>query len=182
MKQIFSIAFVALLLHGCKPAATETAGSDSTKNTAPQDENVQYAYTIEHPDNWDIGDKKNTAIVLKSLKAFENGDVETCMQAFADSVRIEMDGFEAKLSNDSLKAMFTRERGKLKSMKVEMEDWESVISADKKSEWVTLWYKQIMTDKKGKVDSTSLVNDAKIVNGKITIFDEKVQHYSATKN
>jgi hypothetical protein len=57
-----------------------------------------------------------------------------------------------------------------------MDDWESVISSDKKSEWVTLWYKQTVTDKKGHIDSMSVVDDAKIVNGKIVVLDEKIQH------
>jgi hypothetical protein len=62
-----------------------------------------------------------------------------------------------------------------------MNDWESVISADKKDEWVTLWYKQIQTDKKGKTDSLGVVDDAKIVNGKIVLLDEKIQHYPVAK-
>ncbi|MEI9958032.1 MAG: hypothetical protein WDM90_17405 [Ferruginibacter sp.] len=57
-----------------------------------------------------------------------------------------------------------------------MQDWESVISADKKEEWVTLWYKEYTTDKKGVVDSLGITNDAKIVNGKVVILDEKIQH------
>ncbi len=35
-----------------------------------------------------------------------------------------------------------------------MEDWESVISKDKKEEWVTLWYSQKWEDMKGKTDSS----------------------------
>ena len=62
-----------------------------------------------------------------------------------------------------------------------MQDWVSVISKDKKSEWVTLWYKQKWIDDKGKADSANMVNDAKFINGKITIFDEKVQHFAAAK-
>ena len=181
MKQVFFVAFGAFLLQGCKPANTETAGSDSTTKAGPQEEDVQYAYTIEHPDNCETGDKQNTAIVLKSLKAFENGDVEACVQAFADTVRIEMDGFEATLSNDSLKAMFTRERGKLKSMKINMEDWESVVSKDKSLEYVSLWYKQYTTDASGKTDSVECMDDLRMKNGKIVLLNEKIRHYPAKK-
>ena len=62
-----------------------------------------------------------------------------------------------------------------------MQDWISVISKDKKSEWVTLWYKEILTDKNGKSDSVNVVDDAKIENGKIVILDEKVQHFPPAK-
>jgi hypothetical protein len=64
---------------------------------------------------------------------------------------------------------------------VYMQDWESVISKDKQDEWVTLWYKQVWTDKKGKMDSMEVVNDAKIVNGKIVVLDEAIRHYPAKK-
>lgn len=62
-----------------------------------------------------------------------------------------------------------------------MNDYESVISKDKKDEWVTLWYKQITTDKKGKVDSISVVDDIKIENGKITVLDEKSRKFPVPK-
>jgi hypothetical protein len=181
MKQVLFVAFAAFLMHGCKPATTETASSDTAMKAAPPEENVDYAYTIDHPDNWETGSKQNTATVLKSLKAFENNDIATCMQGFADTVRVEMDGFEATLSNDSLKAMFAKERGSLKSMKVNMEDWESVVSKDKSMEYVSLWYKQYVTDANGKVDSLECMDDLRMKNGKIALINEKVRHYPSKK-
>ena len=77
--------------------------------------------------------------------------------------------------------MFTEGWKNTASVKIVMGDYESVISKDKKDEWVTLWYKQIVTDKKGKVDSMSVVNDAKIENGKITVLDEKTRKFPVPK-
>jgi hypothetical protein len=53
-----------------------------------------------------------------------------------------------------------------------MDDWESVISKDKKDEWVTLWYRQKWEDNKGKSDSSDIVNDLKMKDGKIIRLDE----------
>ncbi len=39
--------------------------------------------------------------------------------------------FDKKMSNDSLKSMFTKLRSGFKSIDVKMDDWESVISKDK---------------------------------------------------
>ncbi|HEY1017354.1 MAG TPA: hypothetical protein VGE25_00045, partial [Sediminibacterium sp.] len=64
---------------------------------------------------------------------------------------------------------------------IKMEDFESVISKDKKDEYVTLWYKQIMTDNMGKTDSLAMINDFKIVNGKIVALSEAMRHYPAKK-
>ena len=66
-------------------------------------------------------------------------------------------------------------------MTVKMGDWESVISKDKKTEYVTMWYREIWTDKKGKTDSLAVIDDCKIVNGKIVELDEKIQHFPAKK-
>ncbi len=118
---------------------------------------------------------------MKSLKAFETGDIAACMNGFGDTVEVFFDGYRAKLSHDSLMKQFTAQRANFGSMVIKMNDWESVISSDKKEEWVTMWYKQIETDKNGKADSLAVVDDAKIVNGKIVLLDEKIQHYPAKK-
>ena len=67
------------------------------------------------------------------------------------------------------------------SVKIDLHDFESVISKDKKDEFVTLWYNQTTTDKKGKVDSVSVINDLKISNGKIVALDEAFRHFPVKK-
>jgi len=43
--------------------------------------------------------------------------------------------------------------------------------------WVTLWYTEIMTDKKGKVDSIYYTDDVLAKNGKILVYDEKQRRF-----
>jgi hypothetical protein len=62
-----------------------------------------------------------------------------------------------------------------------MDDYEAVTGKDKKSEWVTLWYKQVVTYKSGKMDSAEVVDDLKVENGKFTVLDEKQRKYPAPK-
>jgi hypothetical protein len=118
---------------------------------------------------------------MKALKAFENGDMDGTVAGFADSVEVSFDYFKEKMSNDSLKKFFANQRANYSSLTIKMGDWESVISKDKKTEYVTMWYKQIWTDKAGKTDSLSVIDDCKIVNGKIAELDEKTQHFPAKK-
>jgi hypothetical protein len=181
MKLFLSAAVAALTFVGCNSTTTTPPAADSTVVTSDGPENLDYAYTIEHPDNWVRGDQHHVVTVLKSLKAFETGDIAAAVQGFADTVRVEFDGYEATLSNDSLKATFTAERANFSNMTIKMEDWESVISRDKKLEYVSLWYKQIFTDTKGKVDSVEVMDDIRIKNGKIVLLNEKVRHYPAKK-
>ena len=179
MKKLFIVVSTTLFV-----ACNNTSSNESkeTSATTPE-EKVDYAYlpSDHDPDNWDRGSQKNIELVLKSLKAFENGDVEGSLSAFADSVWWSFDNFDEKLSKDSLRSMLTGHRSSIASLKITMSDYESVISKDKKEEWVTLWYKQVTTDKKGMTDSAAVVDDLKIENGKITVLDEKTRRLPAKK-
>ena len=62
-----------------------------------------------------------------------------------------------------------------------MNHYVSVISADKKTEWVTLFYKQSCKDAKGVADSVNVVNDIRMENGKMVQLDEKVSHFQKKK-
>jgi hypothetical protein len=53
-----------------------------------------------------------------------------------------------------------------------MYDWESVISKDKSEEWVTLWYSQKWETPKGAKDSTDVIDDLQLKNGKIIRLSE----------
>lgn len=163
MKKVITLCFLLYIGVGCNnPADKSLPKTDSVASDKPV-----YAYTIKNPDNWEIGSSKNTALVLSSLKAFENNKIDESLVNFADSVVWREDEIDGKFSKDSLKGMFTAAWKETKSIKIDMNDFESVISKDKKDEWVTLWYKQTMTNMKGKTDSMAVIDDLKIANGKI---------------
>lgn len=178
------IILCASVFAGCNnnTGSKETKEAKDTTATT-KTEAIDYAYmpATHAADNWDRGDQKNIALVLKSLKAFETGNTEAAAAAFADTVWWSFDRFDQKLSKDSLISMFNQFWKNTASVKIVMGDYESVISKDKSEEWVTLWYKQIVTDKNGKTDSTSLVNDLRIENGKITVLDEKGRKFPVKK-
>ncbi|UEG50986.1 hypothetical protein LK994_05795 [Ferruginibacter lapsinanis] len=174
MKKFMLIAFIAVFAMSCNNATTKensTAAADTSSGK------IDYAYLPANhpPDYWDRGDQKNIALVLKSLKGFETKNVEQALEPFADSVLWQVGNMDAKISKDSLRSMFTNDLKAIASIKIVMNDYESVISKDKKLEYVSLWYKQINTDMKGKVDSMICMDDAKIVNGKIVELEEKVR-------
>jgi len=175
------IACTAILAAGCnsnepkedKPAAAAEVKSDAAVK-------YDYPYKLDKPyQNWQAGNQQHAITVMKSLKAFEAGDMTAAVAGFGDTVELRFDNYRARVSNDSLKKIFTDWRAQNASVVIKMDDWEPVISEDKKEEWVTLWYKEIHTDKKGKVDSLATIDDCKMVNGKIVVLDEKIQHYPA---
>ena len=184
MKKTLLIACTAILSFGCndKSESGTTATTDSSKMADSKAVDLVYPYTLEKGyRDWQPGDQKHAVTVMTSLKAFENGNIPACIATFGDSVDLYFDNYREKLSKDSLTKFFTKLRAESASIKIHMQDWESVIAKDKKDEWVTLWYKQVWTDKKGKTDSLAIIDDAKIENGKIVVLDEKIQRYPAAK-
>ena len=185
MRKLLFISCVVLLA-ACNNAATTETKKDSTgtATATPSEKKTlpEMAYTLPEPyKNWQTGDVQNAVTAQAALKGYETGDIAACVKGFGDSVTLRFDGFRAKLSNDSLSKFFAADRANYTSYKVTMYDWESVISEDKKEEWVTMWYKQVMTDKKGKTDSVSVIDDCKMEKGKIVVLDEKTQHFPAAK-
>lgn len=157
----------------------KTSTDTNKKETATDTSKIEYAYTVDH--DWEWGSRENTQMVLSSLKAFEKGNVGEAVKDFGDTVTLQFDNFEAKLSKDSLLAFFKKERGGIKNMTVKMDDYESVKSKDGKYEYVSLWYKQISEDLKGKTDSIECMDDLGIKNGKIILLNEKIRHYAVKK-
>lgn len=185
MKQLLTCAVLALMTVSCNDtakSADEIVVMDTSSTAEVAAAELKYPYSLREPyADWQIGDMNHVVTVLNGLKAYETGDIPACMASFGDSISLRFDGFHQKFSKDSLQKFFTKTRGELSADYIEMQDWESVISKDQKKEYVTLWYKEVTTDKKGKKDSLSVVDDAKIVNGKIVELDQKIQRFPAKK-
>jgi hypothetical protein len=179
MKKVIFLLVVIMSVASCKDDATMVK-TDSKDSTVSNDYS-SYPYSIKNPDTWETGDKQNTLNVLKSLKAYETGNIDEAVSYFADSVRIRFDEMDAKLSKDSLKAMFKQWRSINKTVMVDMHDWESVKSKAKNEEYVSLWYTQSWEDNNGKKDSVSVMDDLKIENGKIVELDEKTRKFPKKK-
>ena len=174
MKKMILFFLAGIAFSSCNNQGTETkeATKDSTTTAAAEPATLNYPYTIDHPDYWEMGTNQNTMVALGALKAFENGNIPETMKYFGDSVQLQFDGLDKTLPADSLQAMFTNMRNGYKSINVKMNDWESVISKDKKQEWVTLWYREKWEDTKGKTDSLDIIDDLKLKDGKIVRLDE----------
>lgn len=176
-KTIFAVAS-ALALVSCTDKNSATTSSSADSASAKK---VDLVYTKQHPVDWEWGSDENTQAAMNSLKAYENGNIDESIKYFADTVKLEFDNMDQRLPKDSIAAMFKQQRGSLKSMKVLMDDYESVRSKDGKSEYVSFWYKQITEDQAGKMDSIEVMNDLKMKDGKIVVLNEKTRHYGVKK-
>lgn len=178
MKKVIIFLLVIFSLVSCSDSSTtKTDSTDSTAVATAATDYSSYPYTVKNPDTWETGDRQHTLNVLKSLKAYETGNIDEALSYFGDSVRVRFDDLDAKLSNDSLKSMFKQQRAMSKTIRVDMHDWESVKSKVKNEEYVSLWYTQHWEDNNGKKDSISVMDDLKIENGKIVELDEKTRKF-----
>ncbi|TXI32336.1 MAG: hypothetical protein E6Q58_04130 [Niabella sp.] len=172
MKPFILPLLVGVVFISCKNNTSSTVSkNDDSPTTASTTSKMDYPYTIEHPDNWETGSQQNTFNVLSALKAWENGNLDESLKYFADSVRVRFDKLDKMLSKDSLRVLLSPDKS-LKSVMIKMKDWESVISKDKKDEYVTLWYTQHFEMMNGKKDSIDIVDDLKMKDGKIIGLDE----------
>ena len=176
MKKMIYYAAILLLAVSCKTKeSTEIATSTSTSTS-------DYPYTLEKGwKDWQVGDPKHVGTVLKMLKAWETKNLTECVTYFADTVELALDHYRAVLPNDSIASFLQGSYMEYKDVKIKVQDWESVISADKKDEWATVWYRQYWTNAKGVTDSIDLINEAKMKDGKIATFDEYSLHFPEAK-
>lgn len=172
-KKILFLSLSLAIFSSCNngDGSTKPSSGKDSLAVAPVEQKMSYPYSIEYPDNWEIGNQQNTFNALSALKAWENGNIDESLKFFADSVLVQFDGIDKKVSRDTLKAIITPAK-MVKGVKVKMQDWESVVSKDKKDEYVTLWYRQYYEMVNGKTDSVDVINDIKMKDGKIVGLDE----------
>jgi hypothetical protein len=176
MKQIFAFFCLAFAFTACNNADTKTTEPATSEAAAAAE--VTLPYTLSAPyKGWTIGSTENVAAAMKGLKAFVDKDDQTLAASIGDSIMLDFDNYQSKLSRDSAMKFFADARSMYNDLVVSMHDYVSVISADKKTEWVTLWYKQSWKDAKGVADSVNVVNDIRMENGKMVQLDEKVSRF-----
>ncbi len=170
MKRNYLLVIIPLLITACQPKATTNAAATSSATPA-------YPYSIKHPDYWTMDTSHaNTIVALSALKSYETMDTALMKKCFADSITFNYDNGVFKGTNSQFVKMAATMGAMMKNDKIDMKDWEAVISNDKKEEWVTLWYTQKWTNQKGATDSTELVNDMQFKGGKIVKLNEYVRH------
>ncbi|MFY7840252.1 MAG: hypothetical protein ACOVP7_08240 [Lacibacter sp.] len=180
MKQILAFLCMALAITSCNNSQEKTA--ETTTTDAPAAAEVTLPYTLSSPyHNWAIGSTENVAAAMAGLKAFVDKDSAALAASIGDSLELNFDLLQTKLSRDSAMKFFADARKMYNDLKVVMHDYVSVISADKKTEWVTIWYTQSWKDAKGVADSVQVVNDIRMSNGKMVELDEKSSRFQKKK-
>ncbi len=178
MKRIVVTICTIMFFVSCNNA--DKTSAENTKDSANKS-NVSLPYTLNQQIDWEWGDQNNVVIAMNALRGFETGEIDNTRQYFSDSVEFRGDYWHYQGSADSLMNEFKKYRKNYTNYSVTMDDYESVKNKVNGDEYVSLWYHEKFTDTKGKSDSIYVMDDIKILNGKIASIDSKVRHYPAIK-
>ena len=155
-KLMFTATIVAIV--SCNPgssSSTQATTDDSTTTASSEvQQDVTYAYPVIYSSKFTTGDPKNSQAVLNIWKAFDNGDLASAKDYFADSVEMHLsDGSMMHSVRDSVIVAAQTFRNMFTSAVSSVFTVTSLKSTDKGENWALIWGKEIDTDKKGKVDS-----------------------------
>ena len=127
--------------------------TDSTK----QQQDVTYAYTAGYSSKFEIGDANQAKMILDIWKDWDNGNLTTHKDNFADTVELYFsDGTNFKGPRDSALAAGQSFRNMFTAVTSRVDAVVPLKSTDKNENWVCVWGGEVTTDKKGKVDSSSI--------------------------
>ena len=151
--------FVFCLAAGFAACNSKEAKVDSmsTSGDSTAQDNLSYAYTATYSSKFEMGDPKNSQIILNIWKTWDEGDLSKAKDLFADSVEMHLaNGMIDKGPRDSVIAHAQAYRSTLESVTSTVEVFLPTKSVDKNENWVGIWGKEVSKDKKGNIDSSYL--------------------------
>ncbi|HEV7424011.1 MAG TPA: hypothetical protein VGO21_02355 [Candidatus Paceibacterota bacterium] len=172
---MLTIVYLLSCHNGSKSSDDKNDGSSAVRDS------LAYPFTASYSLKWQPGDEKNALLVLNCLKKYVAGDINGSAAYFADTAEFVGDKFYFKGGRDSLTKILADMRNASAAVSKNFETWATIFYPDKNETWVTLWYTEIMTDKKGRVDSIYYTDDVLIKNDRIVVYDEKQRLFPSPK-
>jgi hypothetical protein len=170
MKPILCLVCVGCFLYSCD---TKSNADNAEKTTASID-TLQYAYKATYSSDVTVPSHPEYAQkVLTVWKMFEKNQIDSMKQFYADTVTYDgADGSRFHGSSNDLLNFARKDVESLDSLRFDLSTWQSVHINDKNEDWVYVWAAERRYDKKGKADTTLIHEQWKIVNNKISYFNQ----------
>lgn len=174
MRKLFLPLFASAAFVACSSnETTAVKGATDSTTTAASAEMPKLPYTVAHTPDWQPGDPAHVALAMNTLKAYVDNDTTSLQRYLADSVALYADNYSFKGPKDSLIRFLTDSRNQTGNIDIRMQDYESVKSKARGEEWVGMWYMETDDRKNGAKDSVMVMDDIRIVNGKVAVIDSK---------
>ena len=167
---------------------TVTACNSKSDEKKPTEEVVSHndgkpldlPYKLARIPDWEKGDDNNVPIAMNFLKNYEDKDFVSMRNYLADTVQFIYDNGNFSGTADQMVKFLKNFRDARQTVRIEMNDYESVRSKNRNQEYVSLWYNEHIVDNNGKADSAFVMDDYRIKNGKISMIDTKFRHLRNT--
>jgi hypothetical protein len=162
MRKLFFFSF-AVALFSCNSGAHENTSKDttaatnaSTASASSSTQDVTYAYPITYSSKFEMGDPKKAQQVAQLWKDYDNNDLKSHQDAFADSITMAFPGMSIHAKHDSMMGLVTQSRSGYADVHSSIAAIMSTRSVDKNDDWVLVWGSEVTKSKAGKVDSSGL--------------------------
>jgi hypothetical protein len=144
---------------------------EAEAKTASTETGTTMPYSATYSSKFEMGDAKNSETIMKAWKAFDDGNLASVRNLFADSLDLYLrDGSEMHGQTDTLMVGVQAFRNSVASNKSTVHAYLSVKSTDMNENWVSIWGTEVSTDKQGKTDSVGLAETWRLnKDGKINL-------------
>jgi hypothetical protein len=172
MRSFTLVVIFTALFFACQEKKAEVKNPNEL-SLRSEGKQLELPYTVTRISDWEKGDDKNIPIPMTVLKCYEVKDFISIKNYLADTVEFNYNNGQFKGSRDQFIRFLKNFRNQRLNVKITMNDYESVRSKPRNEDWVSLWYTETVTNLKGEVDSAQVMDDYKIVKGKVAYIDTK---------
>ncbi len=152
MKKVFFFAVMAAMVSCNSNNSASTDSMSSATDTTAQ--KINSPYPVQYSSDFSMDDPKNAETLLSIWKSWDNGDLSSAKDMFADTVEMHFaNGAVMRSSRDSTLAAAQQARNSVGNAVSTVDAIMPVKSNDKDQNWALIWGKEVDTDKSGKVDS-----------------------------
>ena len=186
MKKLLLSAAVTCFLISCNTAtknddATDSTGRASAKMSSA--EPVMLPYPVAYSSQFEKSDDRNSQLVLGLWKDYDNNTFDNSKDKFADTVTMQMPGFEMiNVSRDSAVSSTKAYRNTFSKVESRVAAVTALKSTDKNEEWVLVWGTEVHTNNKNVSDSVHLQETWRIdKDGKVNLIMQYMRNPPAPK-
>src|SRR4051812_20363449 len=139
MRKIY-LFFIAASFAACNNSGETKVEGMSTTGDSSAKEEIAYPYTATYSSKFEMGDAKNSKMILDLWKAWDNGDIAAMKAMMADTVELHFaSGMIERASRDTAMAHAQAFRSTLDSVSSRVSAFVPLNSTDKNENWVCVW-------------------------------------------
>ncbi|MBI2730339.1 MAG: hypothetical protein HYX40_06260 [Sphingobacteriales bacterium] len=160
MQKLLFVCCLALLAVACNNEAKESSEKKETAEAKPA---VTFSMPITYSSSWEIGNPEYAAMIVQgSWKDWQDNKLGDMKSWVADTITAFLSDNVMVTGRDSLVAHWNKGRATYTNVIDTVHAAISLVSTDKKENWVTVWAKEINTLTSGTKDTTEVMETWRI--------------------